>query len=1100
MAPVAMPLTDSLICQTMPASKPLKLADGGGLYLLVQPDGSRCWRLDYGFDGQRKTLALGTYAEMSLSAARTQRRAAKALLAEGHDPGAKTAVKSSRHSPVAGDQQADTPAIIGEGIWEWELASGRVRHNAQWARLMGLSPRQLEHTWQKVLVRVHEMERDKVMALIQNCLGGEPVFDCEHRVQHADGNVIWVQNRGKVVERDDDGKPVRMVGSLRDVTEQHRTALVMQRRNLLLQTIAAVNQMFMAELSEPELMMRICQEMIRDDLFRMAWIGLVEKDGKALRPVAVAGFVRDYLTPADIRCDDSPQGRGPTGTAIRMGTTVVNNDTEINQRFAPWRDRARALGYRSSAATPLRVNGQVVGALNVYSHETHAFGLDKVILLEKLAGDLGMAIGHRASLAALRESEARFRLLLDSSSEAIFGVDTQGLCTFVNPACLDMLGYTHEEMLGKNVHQLIHHSYPDGRSYPKEDCHVRCSTLQGTSTHIDSEVHWRKDGSSFPVEYRSHPMFRDGELVGAVVNFVDITERKRAEEALRESEARFRAMAEQSADWIWSIDTHGRHVYSNQRGLDNLGYNTEEFRAMDLASLVHPDDVQLLRKTLENAVSARQGWQNIVLRWRHRNGSYRTFESNASALFSEAGQLIGFQGVDRDITERRMAEARIEFLAHHDVLTGLPNRILLRDRFEHAMAVAERSRARVAMLFLDLDNFKVVNDTLGHVAGDRLLQEVVTRLSECTRESDTISRQGGDEFILLLNEIPDLETVERIASKILAQLAEPAEINGHVLNTSCSIGIAVYPEDGKGFDSLLQKADTAMYNAKDAGRNIYRFFDDKMNLQAHEHLLLQNRLSQALLRAEFSLHYQPQLEIGSGRVIGVEALLRWHNPELGNVVPARFIPVAEDCGLIVPIGAWVMEEACRQAQALRQAGWSDLTMSVNLSALQFRRANLIETVAGALARSGLPAHLLELELTESILLQDVENTLDTVRQLKTLGVRLSIDDFGTGYSSLSYLKRFAVDRLKIDRSFVRDVNTDPDNAAIVRAIIQLARSLRLGIVAEGVETEAQLAFLRDEGCQDIQGFLFSRPLAAADLDVFMRQHQASSGKTAAPLA
>ena len=494
------------------------------------------------------------------------------------------------------------------------------------------------------------------------------------------------------------------------------------------------------------------------------------------------------------------------------------------------------------------------------------------------------------------------------------------------------------------------------------------------------------------------------------------------------------------------------------------------------------------------AVSAQQGWQNIVLRWRHRDGSYRTFESNASALFSETGELIGFQGVDRDITERKQAEARIEFLAHHDALTGLPNRVLLRDRFKHALAMAERSRSRVAMLFLDLDNFKVVNDTLGHMAGDRLLLEVVTRLSQCMRESDTISRQGGDEFILLLNDIPDLETVERIASKILVHLAEPAEINGHVLNTSGSIGIAIYPEDGKDFDSLLQKADTAMYNAKDAGRNIYRFFDDRMNQQAHEHLLLQNRLNQALFRAEFYLHYQPQMEISSGRVIGMEALLRWHNPELGEVVPARFIPVAEDCGLIVSIGAWVMEEACRQAQSWRQAGWPDLTLSVNLSALQVRRAGLVEMVAGALDRSGLPAHLLELELTESILLQDVENTLDTVRRLKVLGVRLSIDDFGTGYSSLSYLKRFAVDRLKIDRSFVRDVNTDPDNAAIVRAVIQLAHSLRLDTVAEGVETQEQLAFLRREGCQGVQGYLFSRPLASAALKEFLRERMAPAGK------
>ena len=714
----------------------------------------------------------------------------------------------------------------------------------------------------------------------------------------------------------------------------------------------------------------------------------------------------------------------------------------------------------------------------------------------KMEEALGMAIGHRASLAALRESEERFRLLLDASPEAIFGVDTQGLCTFVNPACLKMLGYTQEEMLGQSIHHLIHHTYPDGRPYPKETCHVRCSTLQGVATHVDNEVHWRKDGSSFPVEYWSHPMYRNGELVGAVVNFIDITERRRAEEALRESEARFRTMAEHSTDWIWSVDTHGRHLYSNSRGIANLGYSVEAFLVMEAGSLVHPDDVPLFHETFEQALSAQQGWQNVVIRWRHQNGSYRTFESNASALFNETGQLIGFQGVDRDITERRQAEARIEFLAHHDALTGLPNRVLLRDRFEHAVAMAERTRSRVAMLFLDLDNFKRVNDTLGHAAGDHLLLQVVTRLSSCTRDSDTISRQGGDEFILLLNDIPDQEAVERIASKILMKLAETVEINGHELNAACSIGIALYPDDGSSFDMLLQKADAAMYNAKGAGRNIYHFFDEQMNRQAHEHLLLQNRLNRALFQAEFYLHYQPQVEIASGRVVGVEALLRWRNPDLGEVTPARFIPVAEDSGLIVPIGAWVLEEACRQAQALRQADGIDLPMAVNLSALQFRRAGLVEAVAGALERSGLPPYLLELELTESILLQDVENTLNTVRQIKALGVRLSIDDFGTGYSSLSYLKRFAVDRLKIDRSFVRELNTDPDNAAIVRAVIQLARSLRLGIVAEGVETGAQLAFLREEGCQDVQGSLFSLPLAPADLKAFLRQRRLSPSETA----
>ncbi|MDO9468588.1 MAG: EAL domain-containing protein [Thiobacillus sp.] len=1091
MARLATPLTDTRIRQTPAAAKPIKLADGGGMYLLMRPDGSRYWRLDYRYEGKRKTLALGVYPEVSLAEARKRRHSARTLLAAGHDPAAlKKAERAGFASAIGADGQTHALAMLGEGVWEWTLASGEVRHNAQWAHLMGLNPEHATHTWQEALDCLPRQERGTVMAALRDCLAGAPRFECEHRIHQPDGSVIWVSNRGKVVARDVGGKPLRMVGSLHEITAQKREALATQRHTLFLQTIAALGELFMAELAEQALLSHICAELVRGDLYRVAWVGLLDDAGSPLRPVAAAGLPVDALAGVS-DCTGALQPNDPIGNAIRLGATVVNNDIEIDSLNVTGRKQARALGYRSFAATPLRMHGRVAGMLCLYSQEPEAFGIDILMLLERLAADLGAALAHRAALAALHESEARFRLLLDASPEAIFGVDTQGRCTFVNPACLAMLGYTQEEMLGQSLHPLIHHTYPDGRPYPREACHLRHSTLQGLATHVDSEVHWRKDGTCFPVEYWSHPMYRDGELVGAVVNFIDISERRSTETALRESEARFRAMAEQSTDWIWSADTAGHHTYSNTRGIASLGYSPDAFLALPPGCLVHPDDLPLYRETFDQACATRQGWHNVVLRWRHQNGSYRIFESNASPVFDESGTLTGFQGVDRDVTERKQAEARIEFLAHHDALTGLPNRVLLRDRFEHALATAERSRTRVAMLFLDLDNFKVVNDTLGHAAGDQLLLTVVARLAECTRESDTMSRQGGDEFIVLLGDMPDLEAVERIASKILAQLAEPVELNGHALNAACSIGIAMYPDDGASFDTLLQKADAAMYNAKGAGRNTYQFFDEQMNRQAHEHLLLQNRLSRALYGAEFHLHYQPQLEIGSGRVVGVEALLRWHNPELGDVPPARFIPVAENCGLIVSIGAWVMEEACRQAQSLRQAG-SELIMSVNLSALQFRRAGLVETVSGALARSGLPPHMLELELTESILLQDVDNTLDTVRQLKALGVRLAIDDFGTGYSSLSYLKRFAVDRLKIDRSFVSDVTTDPDSAAIVRAIIQLAASLRLGIVAEGVETAAQLAFLRESGCEDIQGFLFSRPLAMTDLKTFLKQHSSVS--------
>ena len=957
MARLAVPLTDSRIRQVRPADKPVKLADGGGMYLLVRPDGSRYWRLDYRFGGKRKTLALGVYPEVTLAEARRRRRAAKAWLAEGQDPAVARKARKAEQPPAVADTDyiARAVEVIGEGVWDWDLRSGRVRHNAQWARLMGLDESTLEHRWEDTQACLRSDQRAGVLAGIQDCHAGQAAFECEHSIRQPDGSLIWVQNRGEVVERDADGRPARMVGSLHEVTWHTRGELRLQERNVLLQTIATVNEMLLADLPEQELMARICEELVRDCLFTMAWVGLVEDDGVTVKPVAEAGFESGYLAGADVRCDTSPQGQGPTGTAIRLGSTVINNDTETNQQFAPWRERARAQGIRSSAATPLRVSGRIVGALNVYSGEANVFGPGKVVLLEKLAADLGMAMGHRAALGALRKSEARFR-----------------------------------------------------------------------------------------------------------------------------------AMAEHSADWIWSIDLQGRHTYTNEKGASLLGYTLDDFFAADPTSLVHPDDLLRYQEIFSGAVATRSGWEGISLRWRHRDGSYRTFESSASPLFDETGGLVGFQGVDRDITERRAAEAHIAYLAHHDALTGLPNRVLLRDRFEHALAMAERSRSRVGLLFLDLDKFKRVNDTLGHAAGDQLLLEVVARLSHCTRETDTISRQGGDEFIVLLNEIPDPEAVERIAGEILARIAEPVEIRGHVLNTSCSIGIAMYPDDGDDFDSLLQKADVAMYNAKDAGRNTWRFFNDQMNRQAHEHLLLQNRLHQAMLLSELRLDYQPQLEIGSGRVAGVEALLRWHNDELGDVEPERFIPVAEDCGLIVPIGAWVLREACRQAQAWRAAGCPELTMSVNLSALQFRRAGLVETVAAALAESGLPPRLLELELTESILLQDVENNLELVHALKALGVRLSIDDFGTGYSSLSYLKRFAVDRIKIDRSFVRDIGSDPDDAAIVRAVIQLARSLRLGIIAEGVETAEQLAFLSEEGCQEVQGYLFSRPLAPADFEGFLR--------------
>ncbi len=504
------------------------------------------------------------------------------------------------------------------------------------------------------------------------------------------------------------------------------------------------------------------------------------------------------------------------------------------------------------------------------------------------------------------------------------------------------------------------------------------------------------------------------------------------------------------------------------------------------------------RMTIWREVAASRGYRSCValpLKTKsHIFGALSIYAGEANIFGEEEVELLDelandlAYGIETLRTRIRHLEAekKLEFLAHHDVLTGLPNRLLLRDRFEQAIAQANREHSGVAVIFLDLDNFKEVNDTLGHSYGDQLLVKVVERLRRCLRDSDTISRQGGDEFVVLLPLLNDLAVISGIAQHIVETFSDPFEINGYTVNTTFSIGVSLYPDDGKEFDTLLSNADTAMYQAKDSGRDTYRFFSEKMNIDAQEQLQLQGQLRHAVKNQEFVLYYQPQVDIASGRLVGAEALVRWQHPLQGLIPPAKFISLAERSGLIVPMGDWVLNEACNQAQKWRDNG-HNLVIAVNLSALQFKRGNLLDTVAHALKRSGLPAEMLELELTESILLQDVDAAIRMLHKLKSMGVKLSIDDFGTGYSSLSYLKRLAVNKLKVDQSFVRDLTEDSDSAAIVRAIVQLGHTLQLTVIAEGVETEEQLAFLRKHGCDEAQGYLYSRPVPANEFVAFFER-------------
>jgi diguanylate cyclase (GGDEF)-like protein/PAS domain S-box-containing protein len=476
-------------------------------------------------------------------------------------------------------------------------------------------------------------------------------------------------------------------------------------------------------------------------------------------------------------------------------------------------------------------------------------------------------------------------------------------------------------------------------------------------------------------------------------------------------------------------------------------------------------------------------WQGEI--WdKRKNGEEYPKWLAITVVLGERDIVANYIAIFADITERKEAEGKIQYLAHFDSLTGLPNRALLQDRLKQALAAASRHKKQLSLLFLDLDHFKNINDSLGHDVGDLLLQAVAERLQGCVREGDTVSRLGGDEFVVVLLDIQKSDNAAYVAQKIVDELAVPFSLGEHVLYVTSSIGISLFPEDGRNSDILIRNADSAMYSAKTGGRNDYRFFTQDMNEQALARLALEIDLRQALALGEFRLHYQPQISSETGKVIGMEALIRWQHPVRGMVSPASFIPLAEELGLIVSIGDWVLREACRQNRAWQVQGLPPVPIAVNLSALQFLQQNLPDKIHAILEETGLEPRYLELELTESTFMQDAEQTITMLQTLKAMGLQLAIDDFGTGYSSLSYLKRFPIDKLKIDQSFVRHLASDPDDAAIARTIINMGHSLRLEVIAEGVETAEQLVFLETEGCDHIQGYYFSKPLAADEFSVF----------------
>jgi diguanylate cyclase (GGDEF)-like protein/PAS domain S-box-containing protein len=680
-----------------------------------------------------------------------------------------------------------------------------------------------------------------------------------------------------------------------------------------------------------------------------------------------------------------------------------------------------------------------------------------------------MESGRRVADEALRESEERYRMLLDAVHDyAIFMMDPRGQIVSWNAGAERIKGYKAEEITGHNFSCFFP---PEDIESGRPEEVLRITAARGR--HEEQGMRVRKNGSRFLASVTTTAL-RDpaGNLRGFSEFSQDLS-------ASKELEAKYRGLLEAAPDAMVVVNQGGEIVLLNIQAEKQFGYHRDELVGQKVKTIIPEGFAERLiadgTRSAEEALAQQIG-TGLELTGRRKDGSNFPIEIMLSPLKSAEGILV--TAAIRNVSVARAMSLQITHLAEHDFLTGLPNRTLVNDRIIQAIAGAQRYEKKVAVLFLDLDGFKHINDSLGHPIGDKLLQSVANRLVKCVRGSDTISRQGGDEFVALLLGVDRPEDAGITARRMLQVVAEAHSIDQHDLYITASIGVSIYPDDGLDAETLIKNADTAMYQAKENGRQSYQFFKPAMTVRAVERQSIEESLRRALERQEFALYYQPKVNLRTGQITGAEALLRWTHPVRGQVPPAQFIGVAEACGLILPIGNWVLREACNQAQAWVDAGLRMGTMAVNISALEFGDENFLEGVFAILNDTGLDPKFLELELTESVLMKRVEATKSILVTLRGRGVQLAVDDFGTGYSSLSYLTKFPIDAFKIDQSFIRQITATPDDTAIVTALISMGRSLNLRVIAEGVETHEELTFLQAHRCNEAQGYYFSRPVPA----------------------
>lgn len=1012
-------------------------------------------------------------------------------------------------------------------------------YNKQWEIYTGFTAEETKRSgWIPVL---HPDDLPCCIKKWEKAFTSGKLFEIEYRLKRAtDGAYRW--HLGKVIPfRDDSGTIIKWFGTSTDIDDQRRAKesvnqasleienIVKQRTaELLIKTqdlirqneikesaieilqsdsirlneiITTQDMLAKAELDLDAFIALVVERMARLTAADGVCVEMVARDEMVYR--AAAGALAPHIG-LPLKMDNSL-----SGLCVQSRQVLAAEDTEIDPRVDV--EACRKIKARSMVVAPLFCAGRPVGVLKIIGHTPHAFRKRDIQTLQLMAGLIGAAIGHQADYevnrrllaerteaieALLQEidrrilveqtvsaNELRTHKIIESSYDAFVAIDAKGVIIDWNQQAETLFGWRRSEAIGAVLAELV---IPE-RFREAHATGMERYIVSGASTVLNKRVELvglRRTGEEFPIELTIKALQYNEKNGYEFCAFLrDITDRKIAEERLLYLEkARAEITLNSISDAVIGTDMSGNVDYLNVAAENMTGWSREEACGKpigEVMQIINGTTGKTERNPVEWVLQQNQpmGLNADCLLVR-RDGSRMPIEDSAAPIRDADGKISGVVLVFHDITAAQAMTMKMAHLAQHDFLTNLPNRLLLNDRITQAIVLAERRGTQVAVLFLDLDNFKHINDSLGHAIGDQLLQSVALRLSACVRSSDTVSRQGGDEFVVLVTEDKNAENAALTADKILTALAAPHIIDEHELHVTTSIGISVYPSDGQNAETLIKNADTAMYQAKAKGRNNYQFFKSDMNVRAVERQVIESHLRHALARQEFVLHYQPKVNLESGTITGAEALLRWLHPEWGMVLPDHFVPIAEDCGLIVPIGRWVLREACMQAKRWEGAVLNPISVAVNISALEFRRKDFVDVVGAILRETGLAPSCLQLEITESALMRDAESSTAILQQFKTMGVQLAVDDFGTGYSSLSYLNRFPIDVLKIDQSFVHAVGSTPDDGVIVSAVIAMGNSLKQQVVAEGVEDAVQLAFLKKQNCEEGQGYFFSRPLSA----------------------